>query len=83
MTFLGRRELVQLFNAPLARISSESRANRVFRPLSYLSPKLQTGGVTLIDMAAANWKKRWLTTCSLIHGIMLLAGTYCSLFVLK
>ena len=25
-------------------------------------------------MAAANWKKKWLATFSMIHGIMLMAG---------
>lgn len=39
---LERRELDLLFSAPLARMSFECRAIRVFRPLSYLSPKLRT-----------------------------------------
>ena len=34
-------------------------------------------------MAAAKWKKKWLATFSLIHGMMLMAGMKRFLFMLN
>lgn len=74
MRFLGRRELVQIFNAPLARMFSESRANRVFRPLYVSVAEITDQWRDFNRHGGSKLEEKMADYISLMNGIMLLTG---------